>query len=290
MGGESQEHILLLAGMSGDLPPLIVHRQTMRVIDGAHRLRAAMMRGDTEIEVQFFSGSEEDAFVMAVKANVTHGLPLSLADRKAAAERIVASHPQWSDRVIASATGLAAKTVRAVRGRGDGPQPMSRIGRDGRVRPLDPADGRRRASTLLAERPATPLKEIAMAAGISQRTARDVRDRMVRGEEVVPRDQIRRRRRKKLENDGSSNAGGIDETGLDRTVLMGLLRQDPSVRFTQAGRTLLRLLEIHVIDAQRREWLLDNVPQHCRRIAAELARACAVTWQELAVRLEREGA
>jgi hypothetical protein len=100
--GESLEHIRTLADITADLPPIIVHRKSMRVIDGVHRLRAARLRGQPRIAVRFFDGNDNDAFVLAVRTNVAHGLPLSLADRKAAAAQIVASHPHWSDRMIAA--------------------------------------------------------------------------------------------------------------------------------------------------------------------------------------------
>jgi hypothetical protein len=57
----------------------------MRVIDGMYRLLAARMRGDSEIEARFFEGDDASSYVLAVKSNVEHGLPLSLADRKVAA-------------------------------------------------------------------------------------------------------------------------------------------------------------------------------------------------------------
>jgi hypothetical protein len=63
----------------------------MRVIDGMHRLRAAQLRGDHGVEVKFFDGDADEAFIAAVRANITHGLPLTLADRKAAAQRILAA-------------------------------------------------------------------------------------------------------------------------------------------------------------------------------------------------------
>jgi hypothetical protein len=113
--GESLEHIRRLAESEAELPPIVVHRATMRVIDGMHRLRAAELRGEDEIEVRFFDGDEASSFVLAVQANITHGLPLSLADRKAAAVHIMTLYPQWSDRMVASAAGLAAKTVAASR-------------------------------------------------------------------------------------------------------------------------------------------------------------------------------
>jgi hypothetical protein len=52
-----------------------------------HRLRAAVANGQEAVDVRYFDGSAADAFLRAVEANVKHGLPLSLADRRAAAQR-----------------------------------------------------------------------------------------------------------------------------------------------------------------------------------------------------------
>ncbi len=54
LAGEDTDHIHTLAESVGDLPPIIVHRSTMRVIDGMHRLRAASMRGSVYISVRFY--------------------------------------------------------------------------------------------------------------------------------------------------------------------------------------------------------------------------------------------
>ncbi|HEY3872261.1 MAG TPA: ParB/RepB/Spo0J family partition protein [Actinocrinis sp.] len=146
LDGEVHEHVRILAGATARLPPILVHRHTMRVVDGMHRYRAALLRGDVEIEVTYLDGDDEDVFVHAVAANVAHGLPLSLRDRRAAALRILKTHPDWSDRSVATTTGLSPKTVGAVR-RGASveiPQSGSRLGRDGRRRTMpraDPAGG-----------------------------------------------------------------------------------------------------------------------------------------------------
>src|SRR5690349_6262411 len=71
--GESLEHVRRLAESEDELPPIVVHRPTMRVIDGMHRLRAAELRGQQEIEVRFFDGDEASSFVLAVRANIAHG-------------------------------------------------------------------------------------------------------------------------------------------------------------------------------------------------------------------------
>jgi hypothetical protein len=65
----------------------------MRVIDGLHRLPASL-KGQETISVEFFDGSPADAFLQAVKANVTHVLPLSQADRQAAVTRRTGKYPE----------------------------------------------------------------------------------------------------------------------------------------------------------------------------------------------------
>jgi len=192
VAGPDETHARQLAEAGAPFQPIIVHEPTMRVIDGIHRLRAAMLRGAATIAARYFDGSEPDAFVLAVAANAGHGLPLSLTDRTRAAARILASHAQWSDRAIAGITGLAPGTVANLRRRTADQDPTkpattARIGRDGRVRPLDGAAGRRRAAEVIEEFPEASLREIAARAGISVGTARDVRERIHRGEDAVLR-------------------------------------------------------------------------------------------------------
>ena len=188
LNGEDDEHIARLAEAGAELPPILVDRRTTRVIDGMHRLRVASLRGQEVIEVRFFDGSEADVFLRAVEENVAHGLPLTRADRRAAAERVIASHPHMSDRAISHSVGLSAYTVAAIR-RGSGErfsQSSARIGTDGKVRPLNSEAGRRRAAELLAGQPGASLREVARVAGISPTTVRDVRKRLERGESPVP--------------------------------------------------------------------------------------------------------
>jgi hypothetical protein len=230
LGGEDIEHIQLLAACEGALPPILVDRQTMRVIDGMHRLRAAMLNGEKSIEVRFFDGSGDDAFVAAVRANIAHGLPLSLADRQAAAARIMASRPDRSDRSIASITGLAAGTVAAIRRESpaDCDHVSARIGRDGRMRPLSTAVGRRIASDAIARDPGASLRQIARVAGISPTTVRDVRERLRRGDDPVPD----RQNASKKTRDGTVSRGGDRPAGptrgvRDRASLLNDLKKDP---------------------------------------------------------------
>jgi ParB-like chromosome segregation protein Spo0J len=281
LAGEDEEHTTLLAGVDHELPPIIVHRDTMRVIDGMHRLKAAMLRGRDTIEVNFFDGAEEIAFVLAVEENTRHGLPLSLQDRQAAAERIIGSHPHWSDRAIAKVVGLAAKTVGAIRLRTHGttPQDGERLGRDGRVRPLNGAEGRRRASEIIESHPDVPLRELAKKAGISPATARDVRERMRRGDDPIPLKQ----RNQCTGQDTAPPRRSTPRIGRrsptrDRTTILRSLRRDPSLRLSDSGRSLLRWLENNSSPLEECEQVAAKVPAHCVDLIVEFAVGCAADW------------
>jgi ParB-like chromosome segregation protein Spo0J len=282
LAGENEQHIRALAAMGDTFPPIVVHRATMKVVDGMHRVRAAELRGDREIAVRFFDDSPEMAFLHAVRANISHGLPLSLVERQAAAARIVATHPQWSDRAVAAATGLAAATVAAVRrcSSGRAEQLNARIGRDGRIRPVNSADGRRRAGAVLAERPDTPLREVARIAGISVGTAKDVRDRVRRGDDPVPE------RFRPAEPAAPPPAAGVCVEA-ERTRLAEALHTDPTLRFSQAGRLLLRLISAHAIGGTQWDGIVRTAPRHCLPAMARLARSYADTWRQLAVAFEQ---
>lgn len=298
LAGENKNHTRLLAEVKTTLPPIVVHRPTMRVIDGMHRLRAAVLRGQDEIEVRFYDGDDEDAFVHAVEANVAHGLPLALSDRTAAATRIMAARPEWSDRKIASVTGLAATTVGAIRRRSSesGAQVTSRVGRDGRIRPLNGVAGRVLASELMKDRPEAPLREIAKAAGISPSTAHDVRERLRSGKNPVParlRADSKAGRGPECEPAPDAAAGerlADGHPGVDGKTILTVLKRDPSLRFTESGRALLRWLDAHTSDVEQWKSLFDNVPPHCSGVIAELARGAGNAWHQFAEQLEHRPA
>jgi hypothetical protein len=284
LGGENPEHIQALATAHGTLPPIIVHRASMRVLDGIHRLRAAQACGHTEIEVRFFDGGDADAFVVAVTSNITHGLPLSLGDRKAAATRIIASHPQWSDRLIASLTGLAAGTIAETRRRtpeGHTPPADSRLGRDGRSRPTNTTERRTIASKLLTEDPTLSLRHVAKIAGLSPETVRDVRDHLHIPDPTPPAHSPRQQ-----PNHPTKPVHRAGRTApRDFYQLMHQLKSDPILRGTETGRMLLRLLDIYTISNETWTELCDNVPTHHKTTIATLALECATTWKRFAEKL-----
>jgi ParB-like chromosome segregation protein Spo0J len=176
------EHVERLVVAAGEWPPIVVSRADHVVIDGAHRVAAARRLGFVKIDAMLFDGSPEEAFVEFVRRNVTHGLLLTLSERKRAARRVLRSHPAWSDRRVAEVCGLSPKTVGRLRvERGcpseGGPQldgPV-RIGRDDRARPVSRASVRPRVVAALHAEPNASLRAIAAVAGVSPETVRLVR-------------------------------------------------------------------------------------------------------------------
>lgn len=282
--GTSDEHVRKLAVIAIELPPIVVHRPTMRVIDGVHRLAAARLRGAEFVEVQFVAGTADDAFVLAVELN-HGGLPLTLADRTAAAARIIASHREWSDRRIAAVTGLAANTVGAIRRRlgGRDGQLTARVGRDGRTRPGSTVQARLLASELIADNPSASLREIARAAGMSPATAGDVRARLSRGEPpITPRQRVALREQPPVAVPAARRGSPVNHADL-----VHRLRGDPSLRFTDGGRVLLRAMEACLFDPDHWERITASVPPHHRDAIVQVVRRSAGAWQEFADRLAR---
>jgi hypothetical protein len=95
------------------LPPIIVNKEDMRVIDGFHRLTTVLdlYGDDAEIEADVRSyASEGEMFLDAGRYNSTHGLPMSPMDRahfiiKARRMRIPAP-------AIAQALGMQAEVMK----------------------------------------------------------------------------------------------------------------------------------------------------------------------------------
>lgn len=293
LDGEDISHIRSLAELEKNLPPVLVHRTTMRVIDGMHRLKAAVLRGERTIEAVFYDGDDADAFMMAVKANIEHGLPLSLADRKAAASRILHTSPHMSDRAIAEVAGLSAKTVGAIRwdSAGEHTGVRRRVGRDGRTRPLSTVDGRRFASDLIALHPESSSREIARMAGISPSTVRDVRARVRRGEDPVP---VRQRAGSDVERPTREHKLQEQIKTVQsfqcRDEILGKLSRDPAVRMTEHGRAMLRWLSSQSQQVDK-DWdaVADQVPEHCMYLIADLACSIAGSWLEFAGEMRRRG-
>ncbi|RII06875.1 Transcriptional regulator NovG [Streptomyces sp. YIM 130001] len=300
LDGIDEAHAQRLVEVFPSLPPILVHRPTLRVVDGMHRVRAAALLGLELIDAQFFDDADDDeAFIQSVARNIVHGLPLSTADRRAAADRILATFPAMSDRSIAVYTGLDAKSVADVRRRSaaDLPQSNVRLGLDGKAHPLDRSVERRHAAELMSRRPELPLRVVAQETGLSLGTAHDVRQRLLRGEEPVPPPlasprssatvnsgavQQPRRAEASLRPQRGRPQAGPARSALD---LMGALASDPSLRNSEAGRDFVRWLHAHFFtdDAWRRR--IEAVPPHHSETVANIAMKCADTWRRFAQEL-----
>ncbi|SEE68149.1 Chromosome segregation protein Spo0J, contains ParB-like nuclease domain [Streptomyces sp. 2231.1] len=306
LNGVDESHVRRLTDIYTTLPPILVHRGTMRVVDGMHRVAAAAANGLTSVEVQYFDGADEEAFLRSVTANIAHGLPLSVADRKAAAERILRSRSDLSDRAVAAYTGLDAKTVATLRpcSTADSPQSNIRVGADGRAHPLDRTAERIRAAELMTRRPDLPLRAIVKETGLSLGTAHDVRQRLLRGEAPVPTGRRAPARREAAEtgdrpeplaapsaagNGAPAADGGPSGSNRTRGSLETLRRLagDPSLRHSESGRQFLRWLHTHFIVDEAWRQQADAVPPHCTGTVAELALQCAGAWKRFAEDLDR---
>ena len=266
------------------LPPIVVDRSTMRVFDGLHRLAAAKARGETTIMVEF-ADDWHDAFVRAVRNNATHGKPLTLPERRAAAERIFRMYPEWSDRKVAEVSNLSKTTVAKIRSCSTGKvtQLNTRTGRDGRRRPVNADDGRRRVVAVLADHPAATLRELAAKAGVALGTAKDVRDRVRRGEPaaatastpavIAPRT-------------ATIPCGDNVHAGLTELEILSVLTRDPSLVQRESCRKFVQWLAMSAVQRQSLDDLVRGIPPHLIGLVRQLVRTYADTWLELADKLD----
>jgi hypothetical protein len=160
-------------------------------------------------------------------------------------------------------------------------QSNNRVGRDGRSRPLNSAASRILAGYLIRENPDIPLRKVASAAGIAPSTALDVRTRVREGLDPVPKALRRKERR--------GSAPEAERSEFQWEPALRRLRVDPSLRFTEAGRVLLRLFDARLLSPDGRTTLTKNIPAHCTQAIAQLARLVGDAWLELAAELERCG-
>jgi ParB-like chromosome segregation protein Spo0J len=282
--GADAEYVRTLSCLACDLPPIVVRTSSGEVIDGVHRVRAAMLRGETTIRARLYQGPAEDAFVIGVRLNSQHGLPLSRADRTAAAKRIIRSHPHWSNRMIAGVAGLAEGTVRGLRRAvGEPDAPAKRLGKDGRLRPVNGTVGRIHVRRLLAERPTASARSIAREADVSVNTVLDVKKRLAAGEDVV----TTRGHATEVVHDLLSGPDQSPEPPKqpkgDAETLLSTLARDPSLRQSGTGRLLLGWMNV----SRNAFNAVDEMPEHWVESVAAVARTYSELWREMAERLEK---
>ncbi|MCO5971439.1 ParB/RepB/Spo0J family partition protein [Actinoallomurus soli] len=303
-GGMNAAHVQLLidAAGSSELPPILVQEDGWRVIDGLHRLEAARLRGDHTIKARFLDCTDSEALVLAMKANSSHGLPLSRADRVAGAKRVLTAHPDWSDRALADITGLSAKTIASLRSRSsDGTRSGGkRLGRDGKRRPVTAGEGRRRAAEYISAHPNAPLRQVARETDVSLGTVHDVSARLRRG--VSPE----RNGHRAAEAAAVRPVGVVTETvtpgpeagatplrrknhidtPLTWAEVAAKVANDPAIRYTEGGKEFLRWMGLHATDPDRWRQFLNAIPAHWLSVIAPIAESIGKEWSMFAERIK----
>jgi hypothetical protein len=269
------EHARALAAYDGEYPPLLVSWPDRVVIDGAHRLYAARLRRRTHVLCELFEGSDADAFVAFVARNVTHGLPLPLAERRSAAQRILAAKPEWSDRRVARTCALSAGAVARIRRALPACDATSRHGRDGRVRPTDRNAMRRSITEAIRTDPSASLRQIAGLTGASPETVRKVRLQLGSSEEVLPRAEV-----------DSQDAACKPPLHVCAEASTAGWRADAALQSTTDGRRFAEWFHRTQIDDAWKEQLASVPLSKVYEIADE-ARRRSRSWTEFARCLEQ---
>lgn len=182
----SLDHVARLELAIDDLPPIVVRAEGdgYQLVDGAHRLEVHRQNNRPEIRAVVVAVDDGDMLLEAVRANITHGLVLSIKERKSNAKRILSERPDLSDGAIAEACGLTDKTVAEMRPCPTPESPESdtpkRTGRDGVKRPTPEAaeEQRRKLEQHFEANPDSSSRQAASATGASKSAAADAKRRL----------------------------------------------------------------------------------------------------------------
>jgi hypothetical protein len=91
--------------------------ETYWLADGFHRVSAASRAGLTDIPAEVREGGQRDALLHACGANLTHGVRLTILDKRYAVRILLddTEWSQWSDREIARQCGVSHPFVAKLR-------------------------------------------------------------------------------------------------------------------------------------------------------------------------------
>lgn len=142
LGGVRMSHVATLAELAGNWPPILVTRRDHRIIDGHYRFLAARRLQHREIDCLYFDQGSEAAFLEAVRRNTSHGLPLTVRERKQTAVLLLRTHPEWADRLLADVCCLAPSTIAVMRSAHTRPTPAYEKYLTGNLVDLDLDDAR----------------------------------------------------------------------------------------------------------------------------------------------------
>ena len=110
------------------------------LLGGHHRLEAARRAGQDTIQATVFHGSEDDAFVIAMKDNNGHGLQMTRGDLRQCIEKATSRWKDQSPGVIADQFGWSrsyvSEIMNEVSAGGQVEMPEKRQGKDGKWYPI----------------------------------------------------------------------------------------------------------------------------------------------------------
>jgi ParB-like chromosome segregation protein Spo0J len=261
------DHVAALADVADRLPPVIVDERTMTVIDGVHRLEAYRSLGRSRIPALLFKGSDMEALVIAIQANVQHGKPLSRGERQEAARALLRRCPDRSDRWVGEVCGVSHSTVAVLRRSMSEAEAKVRTGRDGRRRPVDPAVGQAAVARVMADNPMASLRQAAGAAGVAPSTVQRLAAGLARSEKPPSGD-------------------------LTIDVRKPLLRSadlpvtEPALRWSPEGTEAVAWLTRTAVSVEDLHAHLGDLPLSRMYEVADECRQRARTWAQIADALE----
>lgn len=290
--GVDAAHVRLLADAAGSvrLPSILVQRRSARVIDGMHRIAAARLRNEWSINARLVDCTDEEALVLAVRSNTLHGLPLSRADRISGAKRLLAAHPDWSDRTVARVTGVGTKAVASIRNSSTGSRlAVKRLGGDGKRRPAVPGEARLRAVEYFRAHPDASLRQVARETDVSVGTAHDVREKLRRGAlHVAPIPPPRATDPPPAERPDVSPGQGTALRPLTWQAIAAKITGDPALRYTEGGRAFLRWMAAHSMQADEWREFADAIPNRWLSDVLRIAAGMSEEWRQFAEQIERK--
>lgn len=280
MSGLVEAHVSALAACCGHLPPVLVRRGDLSVVDGAHRLAAARRLGMSAVLVEWFEGTWVEALQSFLARNTSDGLAVSVDDRQRGVRRLLAGQPDWSDRRIAQICGVSPKMVARMRSNDEGPHSDSpcakRIGRDGRARPVRAGVMRSRIAEALSRDPQASLRSIASQLGVSPETVRSVRMEREAPQQAGFRDAV-------VGAPDMSPVGCLVRQ-LPTEPLPPAWHQDMAFTSTRQGMSFVEWFDATDVAADCGR--ADDVPLSRVYDIADEARRRATFWSEFALTLE----
>lgn len=143
--GVDKATVGIYAACFDQLPPIdvfwIEDRDGWWLVDGWHRTQAAESLEREFIEAITHQGTFEDAKEFSFDANLKHGVPLTLQQRKEAARLKLRRHTERSNNWIAQDCGISDMTIASIRDELESTSQIRRltelVGRDGKRRPRE---------------------------------------------------------------------------------------------------------------------------------------------------------